>query len=465
LVARHANHLDRWQFGADGTDAFVTQPEMRKVYSLLYDEFAKLVRKPDLAMPWPAWCEMPQKEMPATVALSVAPTVLPGQVPLYMQDVGATSGAGNKGGGTSPLLSLSLQTLDRSQYGRDVQIRDLAQRVVYALSAGAQRIDLPLPFSVRMENGRMVRQPEELLLTMRTLITMLSGTTFRGKVPVAEGVEAFLFDRNGTGILCLWDKGHDSGVKQLEVNPGTHPMLVDLWGNATPLLSSAKARQDGRVQLAIGPMPVFLVDIDGPLAQLRSSVAFDRPLVESSFQAHARHLHFVNPYRDAISGQIRLRPPAGWSVEPPSVSFNLNPGEMFDREVEISFPYNSVGGNKTIAAEFSLQADRSSSFVVPLTLKLGLADVGMQTIAQRQGKDVMVQQVISNYGDRAIDYSAFAIVPGQARQERLVMNLGAGQTIVKRYRFNNVGPDTPTVRVGLKEQAGTRLLNDQVPIQ
>ena len=26
LMARHANHLDRWQLGADGSDAFVTEP-------------------------------------------------------------------------------------------------------------------------------------------------------------------------------------------------------------------------------------------------------------------------------------------------------------------------------------------------------------------------------------------------------------------------------------------------------
>jgi hypothetical protein len=176
-------------------------------------------------------------------------------------------------------------------------------------------------------------------------------------------------------------------------------------------------------------------------------------------------LHFTNPYKDAISGTIRLRAPTGWTVEPPSLTFSVNPGESFDRELTLSFPYNSVGGNKTIAAEFSLQADKSSTFIVPLGLKLGLADVGMQTVAQRQGKDVLVQQIISNYGDHAIDYSAFAILPGQARQERLVTNLAPGQTMIKRYRFSNVDPAAPFVRAGLKEQAGTRLLNDQVPIQ
>jgi hypothetical protein len=58
LIARHANHLDRWQLGDDGTDIFVTDPQMRKVYDAVYGQFAELVSKPDLAMPWPAWYEL-----------------------------------------------------------------------------------------------------------------------------------------------------------------------------------------------------------------------------------------------------------------------------------------------------------------------------------------------------------------------------------------------------------------------
>ena len=58
--------------------------------------------KPDLAMPWPAWYDL-DGELPATVALSVPPEVLPSQLPLYMQDI-----RGHKGHN----LSLSLQLLD-----------------------------------------------------------------------------------------------------------------------------------------------------------------------------------------------------------------------------------------------------------------------------------------------------------------------------------------------------------------
>jgi hypothetical protein len=458
LIARHANHLERWQLGADGSDAFVTDPGMRQVYDKVYAEFAALVHKPDLAMPWPAWYE-PDGKLPATVALSVPPSVLPAQIPLYIQDLKAPEGHN---------FSITLQLLDRERYGREVQIRDFAQRVIYALTADAKRIDLPLPFSARPGGGAddSAKQPNELFMVMRTLIATLGGATFRGKVPIADGVEAFLFERGGQGILALWDRGNVPGTKQLPLNLGDRPRRIDLWGNVTPLLNPDVRRAAGNTELTVGAMPILLVDIDAQLALLRASVAIDRPLIESSFQAHGRRLRFTNPYKTAVSGTVRLRAPRGWTLNPPTHTFNLNPGETYDRELTIEFPYNSYAGPKTIDAEFALQADRLVNFNVPMALQLGLSDISMQTMAIREGGDVVVQQTLQNYGDRSIDYTAFAIFPGQARQERLVANLAPGRSTIKRYRFTNVGLEPGVrIRVGVKELNGSRILNDEVELQ
>ncbi|MCC7351291.1 MAG: hypothetical protein IT446_12050 [Phycisphaerales bacterium] len=456
LLARHANHLERWQLGDDGTDAFVNDPKMREVYSRVYEEFAKLIQSPDLAMPWPAWFEL-EGQLPATVALSVPPSVLPSQLPLYMQDLKGHEGHN---------LSISLQLLDRGQYGREMQIRDLAQRVIYALAADARRIDLPLPFAVRRENEQVVRQPKELLMVMRTLITTLGDSQYHGKLPLADGVEAFLFEKNGQGILALWDRGNEPSVRQLAINLGKHPYALDLWGNITPLARPTGDSRVGTVSVTVGPTPIFLMDVDAQLAQLRASITLDRPLIESSFQPHTRHIRFINPYRQAIGGTFKLKAPPGWTVNPPTNVFTLNPGETFDREITIEFPYNSFAGPKVIEAEFLVQADRNSTFTAPIVLNLGLSDVGMQSLALRDGNDVLIQQIISNYGDKPIDYISFAIFPGQARQERLVTNLGPGRTTIKRYKFSNVqlSPGA-TVRVGVKELEGTRILNEEVPVQ
>jgi hypothetical protein len=382
--------------------------------------------------------------------------VLPSQVPLYLQEFK---------GNSARAISVSLQPVDRAIYGREVQIRDLAQRLVYALAADAKRIDLPLPVSQANDDVGSVSEPDELLIVLRTILTTLTQTKYRGRVTLADGIEAFLFDRQGQGIIALWSRGDSARPRELAINLGQRPVRLDLWGNAAPLLNSDNTT-GGRVLLDVGTMPIFLIDIDGQQAQLRASVAIDQPLMESSFHPHERRIRFTNSYDQAISGTLRLHGPEGWTFNPPNLGFTLNPGESFDRAVSLQFPYNCVAGNKTLRCEFTLASDKNATFSVPLAMKLGLTDVGMQTTALRDGRDIMIQQVITNYGERPINYSAFAMYPGQARQERVVTQLAPGATTIRRYRFHNV-PRTPdgAARVGLKELEGTRILNDLVAIE
>jgi len=206
--------------------------------------------------------------------------------------------------------------------------------------------------------------------------------------------------------------------------------------------------------------------VDAVATQMRASVALDKPLLESSFEPHHRRLRFVNPGHITISGSVKLVGPKGWTITPTFLNYSLDPGETFDKDITIEFPYNSFAGPKTIAANFELEAEHNTSFIVPIVVSLGLSDVGMQTVALRDKDDLVVQQMITNYGDKPINYSAFAAYPGQARQERLVTDLGAGKTIIKLYRFTNVQiiPNAK-VRSGLRELEGTRILNDEVPVQ
>ncbi len=465
LVSRYSGYLDRWQFGVDDqATEFVNNPSMRRAYEAAYQQFGQLIDQPDLAMPWPAFFETEGK-MPATVALSVPSDVLPAQLPLYINDIRAANPSSEQ----QQRLSLSLQLLPADRYGRDAQIRDFVQRVVYALSAGADRIDLPLPFSVQGGDDKTVKQPSELFLIMRTVMQTLGRSTYKGRVPLAEDVEAFLFDRAGEGVLVIWSKAGANAQqkKSVQIVLGKQPRRVDLWGNVSPVLQPKN--ESGVIDVEVGPMPIILVGIDGQLAQMRSSFAFDNPLIESSFKPHVGRLRFVNPYPTTMSGKLRLQGPAGWNVVAQQPTFSLAPGETYDGAVSIEFPYSSFAGIKTIDCDVELQAGETRGFKVPVTLKLGLGDIGLSTIALRDGTSVIVQQVITNYSTAPVDYTAYALVPGSARQERLVTGLKPGQTIIKKYRFTNVdfkpGASDKVVRSGVKETEGTRVLNDEVLVQ
>jgi hypothetical protein len=466
LISRHANRVDRWQLGDDNTDQFAMNPDMRKVYLKVLQQFSNLVDRPDVAMPCPLLYELPIPR-PRSMTLSVPSSILPAEIPLYLQEYH---------GRESSSITLSLQLLD-GQYNRETRIRDLAERIVYAMSSDVPRIDLPVPIVSRQQGDERIAEPQESALIMRTLLSALSGASFRGKLPIGQGIEAFLFERSGDGIVVLWNKDDVAESKPLAVSLGEHPICMDLWGNAAPLIELSPAAGDeqesahrrvssGLVQLKVGRMPLILTGIDSNMGRLRASLAFDKPLIESSFQSHTRHIHFTNPYTQPIGGTLKLHAPPGWNLTPPSFDFTLNAGETFDRELTVEFPYNSIAGPQPVTADFDVQADRHISFTEPVALTLGLSDVGTQCMAFRDGTDIIVQQMITNYGEQPITYSAYANYPGRPRIERLVTSLNPGQTAVKKYRFSNVAADiTSRIRVGLKEVEGNRILNDEVEIK
>lgn len=467
MVSRHANRIDRWQLGADDDDGFAVDPQMRKVFATVYGRFSNLIDKPELAMPCPLLYELPNP-LPQALELSVPTTILPAEIPLYLEDFH---------GRDVSETALSLEILDADHYDRLTRIRDLAQRVVYALASDVPQIDLPLPIVTRLQGDQLVSEPQELAIIERTLLSALSGAQFRGKLPIADGVVAFLFERNHEGIVVLWNRDDTAGPQTISVNLGQHLHQLDLWGNSTtllePLIPQGEDDEDNHrrlsanvVQLKVGQMPIIVTGVDVDMARLRASLGLDQPLIESTFQAHSRHIRFSNPYNQPIGGTLKIHAPPGWNFNPPTLSFTLNPGESFDQNVAIEFPYNSVAGPKSVTAEFNLLADRHVVFSEPLGLTLGLSDVGMQCMAFRDGKDVLVQQMISNYGEHPINYFTFAAYPDRPRIDRLITNLNPGQTAIKKYRFVSVPPGkTSKIRVGMKEVDGNRILNDEVEIQ
>jgi hypothetical protein len=457
LIARHLGQIDHWQFGADDTDAFVTaDPAARRAYAQTYTAMAALTGHPDLAMPIPLGFDPPTgKAKPAAVAMAVPPNILPGEIPSYLKDL---TDLAAKGG--PAVASVSLRPIGTGT--AVARATDLVQRVVYALSTGVPRVDLPVPLTGPAD------APTPPFLVERTLLSNLSGAAFRGRLPVADGVDAFLFERagptdpdgGGRGIAVLWA---DGGERTVTLRVGDPLARGDVWGNVSPLAAS----NDGAVTLGVGPVPTILTGIDAPLARFRAGVTLEPPTIESvSLKPQVRHLHVTNPYGQAIAGTVRLRGPAGWTLNPPSVPFELNPGESLDRDVGIVLPLNGRAGPNLIRADVELQADHPRQLSLPLVMTVGLSDVGLQATAFRDGPSaVVVQQRITNYGDHPVDYTAYVSAPDQPRVERLVVALAPGRTVLKRYRFTVNTDGEIRLRTGLKETDGPHVLNEELTVR
>ncbi len=200
--------VDRWQFGPDGTDAFATDPAARHAYAQALAALSALTEHADLAMPCPLGFDPPTagKGRPSSLALSVPASILPNEIPPYLRDAGARAAAGGPA-----VASVSLEPVDGGRYGPAARAADLAERVVYALAAGGPaRVDLPVP----LVPG--TGEPTDLFAVERTLVSSLSGAAYRGRLPLADGVEAFLFERpdgppGESGLVVLWSAGPDHG--------------------------------------------------------------------------------------------------------------------------------------------------------------------------------------------------------------------------------------------------------------
>ena len=78
-----------------------------------------------------------------------------------------------------------------------------------------------------------------------------------------------------------------------------------------------------------------------------------------------------------------------------------------------------------VNAEFQVQADNNSSFTVPIMLKLGLSDVGLQTLALRDGADVIVMGCAGMARHRANLEAELGIPVIDPTQAAVAMSLSA----------------------------------------
>ncbi len=469
LISRHAHEVDRWQLGTiHDADAFADNELRRGVYNGFADVLRSLVASPDLAMPWPARrsTAVLQSMPPSALSLRVPPDMLPRQIPLYIADANPAITE----------LSLYIEPPNADWYGRLERLSDLAQRITYVLAGGVGRVTVPLP--CQQSAGSSTFEPTEDYLVLRTLATHLSGLEYQGRVPAGDTerpVEALLFaDSAGTrGVIVAWTpatalQGSDTPIPiKFPVNLQNGATEVNLWGVATPLRQSESDALNGTAMVAMTSLPKLVTGIDAPLTRLRQSVRLDDPLIESSFTPHARRLQLVNTYSKPITGTIVLRAPEGWTVKLEDRTINLNPGETINRAIDLQIPYNADAGEHTIFADLQLTVDgQMRSVRVPILVRVGLTDIGLQTLARNEAGDLIVEQTITNYGTQPVDYTAFVVVPDTARQERLIINLGGGQSTTKRYRFKNAASRAAGtyLRSGLRELEGTRILNDRVEL-
>ncbi len=464
LLSRYANRVEYWQIGVQGEGSggggdrfYSNDARYPKLYGKIYGELAELLNQPQLVVPWNALYNFDPKQYPrAVLNLRLPSLIKPGQIPAYIGSFAeaeaggvastgvASTGAGSgtqpggalKGAGAEGVIAL-VEPLEEGGYSRLDRLADFGQRVVWARSANPRTVLINLPLARRTMLGTMTSytEPEELLIVYRTLAKSLGGATYKRELPLADGVRTFLFERDGAGVMVMWSE--KSTPERLEVPLGAGPRMVDLLGNVTGL----KVEASGMTGVTVSRMPIILDQVDARLVELRCSFGLADGTIPAGAGSVKNEVMLRNSYGEALKGALTLLPPKGWTVEPANFAIGLAGGAEFRGGITIRYPFAEYSGVKEMRGRLRTEAGAEVELRVPVTVTaVGVEMEGFSQMVMGGGEkegegELVVQQMITNISDAPLNVQAYVLVPGLARQQRFVLELRPGQTVIKRFTF------------------------------
>ena len=495
-LARHAETIHYWQIGQENEEAFAQDSRFAPAIATVSKEVRNLLNVPAIVVAWPAMYSYKAAqentggqaasgtgENRADPEVATPPPPFPAPTAsLFLSNRLAIDSLAEHMAQLAELTTrrpwATVEPPDEHAMEREARLAELAWRLVIASAGLAEpappakvrgtqspgNVFLPAPWVVPDVTRAEQVEPTEDLLVFRTVADLLAGCRFGGQITLADGVVGCIFDRgDGTGAMAVLNTS-GKPVVPITMYLGEKVSRVDLFGNREPVEPPGA---DNTQLVNAGKAPFFLDGIDPRIARLRVSFRMDPPFVPSVYRKHVRKVQFVNTFDGPISGKLTLRFPDDWDVTPKVIPFSAQAGETFTREIEIRFPYNAQAGMKQYAADFQIDADRAYSVQLNSQFEFGLADVAVTPLTQWVNDDeLMVTMNIVNRSDARLDMFCFVVIPDQPRQERVVAGLLPGGTTVKSFRITGakalIGK---SVRVGLREIRGNRIVNYDVPVK
>jgi hypothetical protein len=350
---------------------------------------------------------------------------------------------------------LTLEPLAAGRYPREQALTDYARRLIAARAVGADVAFVPPPWTVRAEHGRVVIEPDETFLLLRTLGAALGGARHVRDLTLQGDARGHLFSRGGAGVMVLWNDLAPSGGEELELQLGGEPRCFDVWGVEQPL-----PQHDGRYVLRLGPLPLILRDFDSQWMLLRTALALTPARLDSSAEEHDVQLEIANPYPYQISGQVRIIPPPRWIVTPSRIDYSLARDQTERYRLSIRFPLSEYAGEKEILARVTLDSNRELLLDVALPLELASREISVTAMAQVVGERLVIRQSVTSFADRPLSFDGFVVAPDRPRLSRLIPNIQPGQTVIREYALDEARAlSGQSLRVGLREVDGSIMHN------
>ncbi len=277
---------------------------------------------------------------------------------------------------------------------------------------------------------------------------------------MTEGVRCWILagPRPDETSLVAWNERADpqSAVLSMLLSKGD-VRVVDAFGNTRPA-----AVVNGVHRVPLGPRPMFVEGVDTRLAAFRAAFRISPDYLTARHQVHEGDVLVGNPWVEAISGTIRLKPPDGWRITPRIHEFTIPPGGELKLPISLVFGQRVLTGPTFAEAQVDLVADREYRLKVRVPLEVGIKDVefiAYWRLDAVNSADLLINQSVTNTGDRPLSLTAYVSAPGVSRQHRSLGHLQPNQTATRTFRL--LGGATTlagrTVRLGVIDESGARL--------
>ena len=453
VLMRHAQRVHRWQLGPTRQKLAFFDPNLPKRVQDAQTHLRNMAPQPQVVLPWNIHqARRRDVDEQAAYSMHIPPSVLANRLGDYLQ-----------GWTQSPrsdvALLLEVAPADRMAHAR--RIADLVLRMLHAWEADASSLHLQRPWTLSADRQKLML-PDPILGSFATVAHLLAGRQVVGRLPLSQGLRCMILDGRQGGMLAVWNRSAQPQDAQLDMFLGESPVAIDVWGNRTVL-----PQVDGRHQLKITDMPQFIVGIDPRLALFRAAFSIEPAFIESKQIMHQRTITIANPWRRTISGHMVITDPQTWMIQPRRTFFSIAAGQSTTVDVSLRFPISEVAGHKRLKARFDFVAEREYVADLSAPMELGLRDVefdanlALETNPRTAKLDAIVTCIVTSRGETAMSLRAFAIMSGYPREMKPIIGLKSGQSVVRRFLFEDVGDklDSTSIRVGLRELTGPAVLN------
>lgn len=291
--------------------------------------------------------------------------------------------------------------------------------------------------------------PDPALVAWSGLAREIGARRPAGALRVSPTATCLIGDDERGAVLVAWSDLADR-PETISLPVGTSEVeIIELDGRRR-----RQSTSDGILELEVDGTPRFVSGADRLAILVAASTRFDPGVVSVGRQEHAIDLIVRNPIAAPIDGELRIDPPAGWSIEPSRPNIRAGAGEAVRVPLVVSWSGPRVLGTTTIPMRLDIRSPRAMRVPMEIPLELhsdALVVTADWSVARGSGSDrapLIVSVEIENVGDRPLDLEISASAWRVGRERRLVTGLRPGEREIRRV----------PLRAGADRLAGTEVL-------